>query len=242
MVLPILLPPLEDLRPIVARIEELSAKIEEARSLRQRVQEENEILCRSIILSEMGKPTPMATLVRLRECDVIVKAEEIYEFAGVYCFGKGVFRGQRKSGSQFAYSRLSRLQAGNFVYPKLMAWEGALGIVPQDCDGLVVSPEFPVFEIDESRVLPETLDVYFRMPSVWPELAAISTGTNVRRRRLHPLAFLNFEMPLPNMEVQMRLRNIRKLLTKLQPIQAQTAAELNALMPSILSKAFAGEL
>lgn len=184
----------------------------------------------------------MRTLVRLRECDVIVRAEENYDFAGVYCFGKGVFKGQRKSGSQFAYSKLTRLKAGNFVYPKLMAWEGALGIVPQDCEGLFVSPEFPVFELDESRVLPETLDVYFRMPSVWPELAAISTGTNVRRRRLHPSAFLNFEVPLPSMETQMRLRNLRQVLTRLKPIQVQAAAELNALMPSILSKAFAGEL
>jgi type I restriction enzyme S subunit len=236
------LPSLDEQRRIIARIKELSTKIEEARSLQQQVQEECEILCRSIVLSGSCKPTPMRTLVRLRECDVIVRAEENYDFAGVYCFGKGVFKGQRKSGSQFAYSKLTRLKAGNFVYPKLMAWEGALGIVPQDCEGLFVSPEFPVFELDESRVLPETLDVYFRMPSVWPELAAISTGTNVRRRRLHPSAFLNFEVPLPSMETQMRLRNLRQVLTRLKPIQVQAAAELNALMPSILSKAFAGEL
>src|SRR5207244_8036083 len=104
-------------------------------------------------------PTPMKELVTLRECDVVVQPDVLYEFAGVYSFGEGVFRGQRKSGSEFAYARLTRLRSGNFVYPKLMAWEGALGVVPHDCDGLVVSPEFPVFEINEDRVLPEVLDV-----------------------------------------------------------------------------------
>ena len=31
-----------------------------------------------------------------RDCDVAVDAEESYQFAGVYCFGRGVFRGQEK--------------------------------------------------------------------------------------------------------------------------------------------------
>jgi type I restriction enzyme S subunit len=90
-----------------------------------------------------------------------------------------------------------------------MAWEGALGVVPPECDSLVVSPEFPVFEIDESQVLWETLDVYFRTPSVWPILSAASTGTNVRRRRLNPADFLSFEMPLPLMSTQLLLREVK---------------------------------
>ena len=102
---------------------------------------------------------------------------------------------------EFAYPRLTRLRAGNFVYPKLMAWEGALGVVPVECEGLVVSTEFPVFEVNEDRVLTEVLDVYFRTPAVWPKLSGASTGTNVRRRRLNPADFLNYEMPLPSRSV-----------------------------------------
>jgi type I restriction enzyme S subunit len=237
------LPSLVEQRRIVARIDELSSKIDEVKTLRSEIQETNEGLYRSIILSESGKATYMREVVRLRECDVTVSQDETYDFAGVYCFGGGVFKGQRKAGTDFAYKRLTRLKAGNFVYPKLMAWEGALGIVPTSCEGRVVSPEFPVFEIDERRVLPETLDVYFRMPSVWPELAAISTGTNVRRRRLHPSAFLNFEMPLPSMETQLRLRRAQRIMDdEMKTLQSETAEELNALMPSILSRAFSGEL
>lgn len=123
-----------------------------------------------------------------------------------------------------------------------MAWEGALGIVPENCDGLVVSPEFPVFELLQDRVLAETLDVYFRSPSVWPELAAISTGTNVRRRRLHPSAFLEFKIPLPPMTSQKQLRSIKARTDALTKLQSQTTTELDALMPSILSKAFRGEI
>jgi type I restriction enzyme S subunit len=123
-----------------------------------------------------------------------------------------------------------------------MAWEGALGVVPAECDGLVVSPEFPVFEVNEERVLPEVLDVYFRTPSVWPLLSGASTGTNVRRRRLNPADFLAFKMPLPTRETQRRLREVKRQVAALTRLQSETAAELDALLPSILDKAFKGEL
>src|SRR6266542_4426957 len=107
--------------------------------------------------SSRTEPTRMRELVALRAPDVIVQADEMYQFAGVYSFGRGVFRSARKAGADFAYPRLSRLRTGDFVYPKLMAWEGAFGIVPPECDGCVVSTEFPVFEVIEDRVLPEVL-------------------------------------------------------------------------------------
>jgi type I restriction enzyme, S subunit len=239
------LPPLQEQRRIVARIEALAAKTEEVRRLQKEVFADLDNLCRSMIFNESfasSTKTPMRDLVRLREPDVVVRSEELYDFAGVYCFGGGVFKGQQKSGMEFAYRRLTQLKTANFVYPKLMAWEGALGIVPADCDGRVVSTEFPVFEVDESRVYPEVLDVYFRTPSVWPALAGVSTGTNVRRRRLNPSDFLNYQMPLPPLPVQQKLRQVKSRADSIKKLQAETVAELAALLPSILDKAFNGEL
>jgi len=232
-------------RRIVARIEFLAAKIEEAKDLKIDVIEQLEQLCRSMIFNKpfaSSTMTPMRDIVRLRVPDVVVQSEEVYPFAGVYCFGRGVFKGQQKSGMEFAYPRLTRLQSGNFVYPKLMAWEGAFGVVPPDCHGLMVSTEFPVFEVDESKVFPEVLDVYFRTPSVWPALAGASTGTNVRRRRLNPSDFLSYEMPLPARPVQEKLREVKAKVDEMKRLKAESAVELDALVPSILDKAFKGEL
>lgn len=236
------LPPLAEQQRILARIDELTAKIKEAQGLRQQAMEEAEFLCRSLVFGDNNSAlTPMHELVRPRGHTVNVKADETYHFAGVYCFGRGVFRGQKKSGMDFAYKQLGQLKAGNFVYPKLMAWEGALGIVPKECDGLFVSPEFPIFEVIENRVLPETLDVYFRTPSVWPQIAGESTGTNVRRRRLNPKDFLEYKIPLPSMQTQLRLRKVMKKIDVLKRLQNDTADELDAMLPSILNKAFKGE-
>lgn len=243
LAIPIPLPSLAEQRRVVARIEVMAAQINEARTLCNQAMEETEALLRSILVHDAkAKSTPMRDLVKLRSPDVLVRADETYQFAGVYCFGRGVFKGERKSGMDFAYPRLTRVRAGEFVYPKLMAWEGALGVVPPECDDCVVSTEFPVFEINEEKVLPEVLDIHFRTPAVWPELAGESTGTNVRRRRLNPQDFLSYEMPLPSRETQLTLKEVKKQVDALKRLRTETAVELDALLPAILDRAFKGEL
>jgi type I restriction enzyme S subunit len=228
---------------MVARIAALAAQVAEARELRNQAAEEAEAMCRSILSSDKEATlTPMRELVRLRGPDVLVRPEKTYQFAGVYCFGRGVFRSQAKTGLEFAYPRLTRLRAADFVYPKLMAWEGALGVVPPECDGCVVSTEFPVFEVLCDRVLPEVLDTHFRTPAVWPEISGASTGTNVRRRRLNPKDFLDYRMPVPSRQTQSLLRDVRQQVAAMTSIQAESATELDALLPAVLDRAFRGEL
>ncbi len=157
---------------------------------------------------------------------------------GVYSFGRGVFRGDTKTGLEFAYPRLTTLHAGDFVYPKLMAWEGAFGVVPDECDGCVVSTEFPVFDIDESRVFREVLDTHFRMPSVWPDIAGLSSGTNVRRRRLKPQDLLAYDLPLPSARAQKMLRAVRSRVASLERQQGPASRQFDALRSSILESVF----
>lgn len=208
-----------------------------AQTERASIRATSQRLLRAVLAEAETVPTPLHELLRRRPLDVDVDQSEAYQFAGVYSFGRGVFRATQKHGSEFSYTQLTRLRAGDFTYPKLMAWEGALGVVPAECDGMVVSPEFPVFEVDEQRVLPEVLDVYFKDPAVWPKLQGSSTGTNVRRRRLNPKDFLAFEFPLPPMPVQRRLQRATRLVAQLELELNAAAGAYAALVPSLMHEA-----
>lgn len=236
-----LLPPLSEQRAIVARLDALADKIRQLTVHLDAVESDTDRLVRSYLFGEQAQSytkRKMSELVVQRATDISVNSDETYRFAGVYSFGRGVFASAVKSGNDFAYARLSRVKAGDFTYPKLMAWEGALGVVPPECDGMVVSPEFPVFDVNTDEVLPEILDIHFRTPSVWPELSALSGGTNLRRRRLQPADFLNYEMRVPPMVVQ---REVKILSVKLAALKAKHAAirESNAaLMSAMLERVF----
>jgi type I restriction enzyme, S subunit len=242
---PISLPSLKEQQHILTHIESLAIGVKEVRRLHEDVKKESELLLRSIFVENLNgapTPTPMRELVSLREPDVTVTPDEFYHFAGTYSFGRGMFRGIKKKGNQFAYKKLTRLRTNDFTYPKLMAWEGAYAVIPPECDGLVVSTEFPVFELNQERILPETMAVYFRNPAIWETLSGKSTGTNVRRRRLNPKTFLEYQFPLPPLKQQQLLRDVQAKIKALRELQSASGEELSALMPSILDKAFKGEL
>lgn len=235
------LPPLAEQQALVARLDALAEKTRQVEAHLDAIERDAEHLIRSYIFGRQGEwpaKRRLSELVLQRPPDLAVDGTAQYRFAGVYSFGRGVFPSAVKMGSEFAYQRLSTVRAGDFIYPKLMAWEGALGVVPPECDGMVVSPEFPVFTVKTEAVLPEVLDIYFRTPDVWPTLAEISGGTNARRRRLQPAAFLSYEMPVPPMVKQLELRAIYQHAQALRAKHTAIREANAALLPATLERVF----
>jgi len=232
------LPSLVEQQRIVRWLLNAESRLENVNRLRSAIEHEGRALLLAIVRNGDIAPTLMAELGTLRSPDVSVQADKDYAFAGVYSFGRGVFASQRKRGSDFAYPKLTRVRAGDLVYPKLMAWEGAFGIVPPECDGMVVSPEFPVLELKCDRILSEVVEVHFRDPRVWKAIAEVSTGTNVRRRRLQPTDFLAYMFPLPDRATQMVVRRIDQKLSAARRLAAANERSADALFTSLLASVF----
>jgi type I restriction enzyme S subunit len=235
------LPPLTTQRRIVARLDAAAAAVDRASKLMYEIDEDLLQAARNIIWRAGDKPrawAPCGSFLRQRALDVRVDAETDYAFAGVYSFGRGVFRSEVKSGSTFSYPSLTRIRADDFIYPKLMAWEGALGVVPPDCDGLVVSPEFPVFEIDSDLVRPAVVDTFFRDPRTLPMLRSASSGTNMRRRRIQPSRFLDLRMPIPSGEEQTLLLVLVERRKSVLDARRESLSAVKALLPAMLNEAF----
>lgn len=180
----------------------------------------------------------LGDVLKWRAPDTQVTASESYDFAGVYSHGGGVFRKHCVSGSSFAYDRLTKLRANEFVYPKLMAWEGALGVVPPSCDRCFVSPEFQVFQVDSEALHPRFLDFYMKRPQIWSELGKLSPGTNLRRRRLNAPEFLKYRISMPSLAEQQRIvAHLDAIESRLTYTQKLREEQENALK-TVLSAAF----
>jgi type I restriction enzyme, S subunit len=79
-------------------------------------------------------------------------------------------------------------------------------------------------------------------PWFYGKLTDLTRGVGARRERTRPEAFLEMKIPMPTVERQRFALRVFEKLGALKKMQSETSAELDALMPSILSKASRGEL
>ena len=120
-----------------------------------------------------------------------------YPTLGVKSHARGAFDSGVLHGSRTAYATLTQVREGWLVYPKLMAWEGALAIVPAELDGRWVTPEFVTYELADEALSRDFLRHLIAWPGFLERVRASSSGTNVRRRRLQPTGLEAITVPLP---------------------------------------------
>jgi len=243
--LPILvpLPSLAEQRRIVARIEELAAQINEAHNLRQQAAEEMEAFIIAVHVSLAGsRSRKLGNILQLEEDQVPVSLEQDYPQIGVKGFGGGLFSKPAVSGMQTTYRTFNRLFDGALILSQVKAWEGAVAVGDSSLSGQFVSPEYRTFRCNSQELLPDYLAVVVSTEWFWSQLRHATRGVGARRERTRPDQFLALEMPIPDVRQQAKGVRIFRELRTLKRLQAETAAELDALLPSILDRAFKGEL
>jgi type I restriction enzyme, S subunit len=237
------LPLLPEQRRIVARIEELAAKINEARELRQKAVEEAEAFVTSFHAKLAGtRMKKLHDIFRLDEDLAAVTPTGSYPQVGVKSFGAGLFAKSAVGGSETTYKTFNRLYEGALVLSQVKGWEGAVAICPPELDGWFVSPEYRTFRCVKDQARPKYLAPVVCTKWFWEKLGRATRGVGARRERTRPEQFLNIEIPIPTIEKQAQGERVFAQVAALKKVQAETAAELHALLPSILDKAFKEEL
>lgn len=158
-----------------------------------------------------------------------------YRSAGILSYGRGLFEKRSFSGSETRYPRLKRLRAGQFVYSRLFAWEGAFAIVPPEFDGACVSHEFPTFWVD-SLAEPQWVLLCVTRRPFWESLVGNALGQ--RRRRVHPQEILQRHIPLPPLPQQARIVSVMQRLDLARRLHEQSLNLLDGLRVSVLTREF----
>ena len=166
----------------------------------------------------------------LHPCDTSVPSSDLTEvnLAGVYSFGRGLFKRGPMSPIKTSYRAYNRLVTDDFVISMPKAWEGALARVTPDFDGWFLSPVFPCFRANRERLEPRYLEWFCRRSQTWAGLLSKAHGIGARRESVSPEQFLSLTVPLPSVSEQRRIvARIEELAGKMVAVGAErvTAGE-----------------
>ena len=245
------LPPLDEQTRIVSRIEELAAKIGEARGLRGKAVEEAAVLVAAAQANVFEEASKNGT-DRLDNVATLERGKFSHRprndprfFGGSHPW---IQIGEIESSNKFVRSwtetlndeglAISRKFPKGTILVSIAATIGAVGILDFDCcipDSIVaVTPK----DGTDSEYIYHYLG-YVR--SRLEEIAPQSAQKNINLKILSALPIPVLDLP-EQRRIVAYLDNVGGEVDGLKKLQQETAAKLEALMPSILSKAFRGEL
>lgn len=112
--------------------------------------------------------------------------------------------GQLKRGSEIGTKRQTIVHAGQFIVSKIDARNGAFGVIPDDLEGAIVTNDFPVFDVDSSKILPQFMVLISTTPQFVEFARKCSSGTT-NRKRIDIDAFLQQVIPLPSLKEQIQI-------------------------------------
>lgn len=133
-----------------------------------------------------------------------IRPDVEYTRLTVRLFNKGITVRDTIAGSRIGTKRQTQVHAGEFVISKIDGKSAAFGLVGEEYDGAIVTPDFLVYDIDTNRVVPEYLELVLRNEQILNQFKSSSSGTT-GRRRLSQKVFENTLIALPSLIEQKRL-------------------------------------
>jgi type I restriction enzyme S subunit len=244
LTLQIPLPPLAEQRRIVARIEELATKIEEARSLRDETEDDTAAMLGAAYrrIADGAPEKPLSEVAPLNRRPVTVELDKSYPQIAVRSFGRGTFHKPPLNGSEVTWEKPFLVKVGDILVSNIKAWEGALAVARPEDDGRVGSHRYLTCVPLEGVATSRFVCFHLLTPEGLHDVGEASPGSADRNRTLGTKAFLRIPIPVPEYSEQVWFDSLSRQVDALKRLQAETAAELDALLPSILDKAFKGEL
>ena len=237
------LPRLSKQRRIVAKIERLAAKVDEANELRISV----DALTYTFTMSlhkrlSRSRIVKIKDLLELSEDRHEISHDESYPQVGIRGFGGGLFAKPALRGAETKYRYFNRLRTDQIVLSQVKGWEGAIDVCPSNLEGYYASPEYRTFNCKPATCHPAYFSHFIKTPWFHSLLGDATRGQGARRERTRPELFLSLELPMPKLSDQKRATVLLQNLRIISVSHQQTATKLDALLPSILDKAFKGEL
>jgi type I restriction enzyme S subunit len=238
------LPPLTEQQHIVARIDELAAKISETRRIQEEIESKTHRLLMAAYHQIAGNIPcrPFGEVAPLTRRPVIVDSELDYPQVAVRSFGKGTFHKPPLVGRDVTWQKPFLVKRDDILISNIKAWEGAIAVTRPSDDGRLVSHRYLTCVPMAGVATPHFVCFHLLTPDGLRKIGDASPGTADRNRTLNLKSLLEIPTPVPPFEQQRWFDGLCQQIDASRQLRLETAAQLDALLPSILDKAFKGEL
>lgn len=238
------LPPLPEQRRIVAKLDKIVTRTEEAKRLTYQVEEEQTGLLQRRV-EELAKDAPRASIADVAPVVrrlVATNPGTWYPELGIRSFGKGTFHKDPIKGSELGSKRLFQIMPGDLLFSNVFSWEGAIAVVKPEDKGRFGSHRFISCVPDPERATAQFLCWWLLSEEGLAGIRAASPGAAGRNKTLGIKKLEAIEVPLPPIDRQREFGELLRRVQRARTIHQQTAASLEALMPALLDQAFSGGL
>jgi len=238
------IPPLAKQKRIVARIEELTRRAEEAQKTAIEREAELNVLLQALYcrMTEGVEWKPLSKVASLVRRAIKTKLNEEYGEMGIRSFGKGTFKKPFLNGKQIGNKRIYRIHEGDLVFNNVFAWEKAIAVARKEDHGRVGSHRFITYEPHESRATSDFLCHHFLSERGIEDIRAASPGSAGRNRTLGLRKLEKILVPIPDYAEQKRFAEIARRRQLAQQESAGIEEDMKSFKAALLAKAFRGEL
>lgn len=237
-------PSLPEQQRIVSKIEGVKTKLDRIKELRAEQEKEinNLLFSKYTEIIKAAQWLPMKEVAPIFRRKVELNPDETYFEIGVRSFGRGLFEKPSFKGAELTWQQPYWVKEGDLLFSNIKAWEGAVGLIPKQYDGWVGSHRYLTCLPNLEVIDPEFLYYYFRTYEGVEKLNSASPGTADRNRTLNTKILSLMQIPVPSLELQKEFVALLEKVNTIKQHHTQTNQELTELMPSMLDKAFKGEL
>lgn len=234
------LPSLAEQQILVAHLDALAEKTRQVQAHLDAVERTSLALLLSLHHKLAGaRNVRLGEVLELYECSEAVTPAQSYPQVGVRGFGGGLFPKAAITGAETAYKAFNRLYEGAILLSQVKGWEGAIARCPAELDGWFVSPEYRTFKCKQELASDEYFGELVKTEWFWSQLQEATRGVGARRERTRPEQFLNIEIPLPQLDGQLKIVEIMRRQTPLKAKHAAIRETNAALLPATLERVFA---
>lgn len=236
------LPPLSVQHRLVARINALAAKIDEAKQVSevslQRDQSLLEAAFREIAANVPRRKLGEIAPLNRRPATVNLTAE--YPQISVRSFGRGTFYNPPLKGSEITWEKPHRVEAGDILVSNIKAWEGAIAVVKPEDGGRYGSHRYLTYVPVPGVATARYVCFYLLTPEGLFHVGEASPGSADRNRTTSAKGLLEIPVPVPSYERQVWFGQLFAKVEAVRQVREETAFARDAMLPAILDRAFRG--